>query len=269
MDRRQLCTAVAGTLAGAAWPPAWAQDAAADIPPARSASAVDQAGRLRMLTQRAVKAYLMLGQGVATDEARTLLQASVQQFDAQLSALQGFQPTAVVRAALGALATRWPACRAWLTAAPNKATAVDLYDASEALQGAAHRTTLAYEQVSGTALDHFISVAARQRMLSQRMAKFHFYRTWDINEAASAMELHWSRAHFTTVLIQIDTSPLATPAVKDGVARVRLAWEPYQQALFNPTPIAQMQANALRVADGSERVLASADALVAQLVALA
>lgn len=264
MDRRQLCAALAGML-GAPARPGLAQSAPAAGTPAQITAAVDQAGRLRMLSQRTVKAYLMLGQGVAAEDARALLRDSVQRFDAHLAALQAFQPTPAVRAALAALAAQWPPLRAWLTEAPDKATAVALYDAGEALQRAAHSLTLAYEQVSGTPADHFISMAGRQRMLSQRMAKFHFYRAWDIHEAAAAMELHLSRAHFTAVLIQIEGSPLATPAVKDSVARLRLAWEPYQQALFNDTAPGRALATAARVAESSERVLASAEALVALL----
>src|SRR5512139_1020269 len=58
-----------------------------------TASAVNLAGRERMLSQRMVKAYLMLGQGIAADSARTILQESINQFESNLATLKTFQPT--------------------------------------------------------------------------------------------------------------------------------------------------------------------------------
>lgn len=114
-----------------------------------------------------------------------------------------------------------------------------------------------------------VNMAGRQRMLSQRMAKFYFYRTWGLYDIPADMELHLSRAHFTAVLIQIENSPLASAQIKAGVARVRREWEPYQQVLFASREPAKMRKDAARVAELSERVLAVTEELVAQIVAQA
>jgi len=50
------------------------------------------------------------------------------------------------------------------------------------------------------------------------------------------------------------------------VARVRDAWEPYQEALFANREPGKMRRNAPRVAELSEQVLAATEDLVAQLV---
>jgi hypothetical protein len=50
---------------------------------------------------------------------------------------------------------------------------------------------------------------------------------------------------------------------------VRSAWAPYQQALFASKEPAAMRAGAGRVAEGSERVLAATEDLVALIVAQA
>ena len=234
-----------------------------------TASAVNMAGRQRMLSQRMVKAYLMLGQGIAADDARTILQGSINQFESQLAAQKAFQPTPMVRSAVVNLEGAWAKCKALLMAPPSKAGAVALYDANEALQQAAHSATLAYEAVTASPLDHLVSIAGRQRMLSQRMAKFYFYRTWGLYDVPSEMELHLSRAHFTAVLIQIESSPLASAQIKAGVARIRREWEPYQQLLFASREPAKMRRDASQIAALSERVLAVTEELVAQIVAQA
>ena len=128
---------------------------------------------------------------------------------------------------------------------------------------------LACEQITGAPLDHLVGIAGRQRMLSQRMAKFYFYRTWGLFDAPADMELHLSRAHFTAVLIQIEGSQHATAPVKAGVTAVRREWEPYQQALFANKEPAKMRRDAARVAELSERVLVVTEDLVARLVAQA
>ncbi|MDO9167291.1 MAG: type IV pili methyl-accepting chemotaxis transducer N-terminal domain-containing protein [Rhodoferax sp.] len=269
MNRLQFCIGLLGGLAFAASPLSVRAQASPAATKMDTASAVNMAGRLRMLSQRMVKAYLLLGQGITADDARTLLQGSITQFESELAALKTFQPTPMVRSALAKLEGAWPKCRALLTAAPGKAGAVQLYDANEALQQAAHSATLAYEQVNATPLDHLISIAGRQRMLSQRMAKFYFYRTWGLNDDAADMELHLSRAHFTAVLIQIESSQLASAQAKAGVAQLRREWEPYQQLLFASREPTKMRSDAARVAELSERVLAATEELVVQLVAQA
>ncbi|ODU00845.1 MAG: hypothetical protein ABS89_08335 [Thiobacillus sp. SCN 63-1177] len=154
----------------------------------------------------------MAGQGIAADDARAILQESIEQFESQLAALKAFQPTPGVRSALVSLEGAWNKCRPILASSPSKAGAVALYDVNEELQKTAHSVTLAYEGVTLAPLDHLIGIAGRQRMLSQRMAKFYFYRTWELYDAAADMELHLSRAHFTAVLKQIENSLLASPA---------------------------------------------------------
>jgi hypothetical protein len=228
-------------------------------------TAVNLAGRQRMLSQRMVKAYLMLGQGISPVEARNQLQESIKQFESQLATLKTLQPTPMVRRAVDALEDAWLECQPLLVSTPSKADAIELYDASEALQKAAHSTVLAYEAIGSTPRDHLVSIAGRQRMLSQRMAKYYLYRSWGLYDAPADMELHLSRAHFTAVLTALEESPLPSAQMRARVAQVRNAWQPYQDALFASTDAGEMRASAARVAELSERVLARAEELVAQL----
>lgn len=230
------------------------------------AAAVNMAGHQRMLSQRMAKAYLLLGQGIAADDARAVLQTSVSQFESQLATLKTFQPTPPVKDALAHLDAGWTKCKAVLATTPNKAGAVDLYDASESLLKAAHQATLAYESAGDAPLVHLVNLAGRQRMLSQRMAKFYLYSAWDLYHDPADMELHLTRAHFTATLNQIEASPLASMQAKAGIARLRREWEPYQQILFASRDPAEMRGNAARMAGSSERVLAATEALVAELV---
>ncbi|MBS0609203.1 MAG: type IV pili methyl-accepting chemotaxis transducer N-terminal domain-containing protein [Proteobacteria bacterium] len=268
MDRFQFCAGLLGGAALAALP-ATAFPQAAPAQRLDVARATDMAGRLRMLSQRCTKAYLQWGQSIASEKARTLLRESIALYEAHLATLKGFQPNPAVQASLPQLHTLWSQFKALLIGEPNRTGAASLYDANESLQSAAHYLTVSYANTTGSALEHLLGLAGRQRMLSQRMAKFFFYRTWELFEAPADMELHLSRAHFTAVLTQLETSLHANPAVQAAATRMRRAWEPHQQALFASKDITVMRANAEQVAEGSERVLAAAEEVVALLVAQA
>lgn len=233
------------------------------------ASAVNLSGRQRMLSQRMVKAYLMLGQGIAPDQASSILQESIRLFDSQLTALKSFLPTPQVKSAYSNVEAEWKKFKPMVTTSPSKTGANDLYDANEALQNAAHKLTVAYENDANAPLVHLVAIAGRQRMLSQRMAKFYFYRTWELHDAPADMELHLARAHFTSMLIQIESSQLATPQVKSDVAKIQREWKPYEALLFATKEPAQMRKNVVRVAELSEKVLAATDELVVKLVSRA
>lgn len=230
------------------------------------ATAVNLTGRQRMLSQRMVKAYLMLGQGIATDDARRILQQSIDQFESQLAALKTFQPNQQVQSALARLDTEWTKFKLLIVAPPNKEGAAALYDANEALQKAAHNATLACEDVTMAPLDHLVNIAGRERMLTQRMAKFFFYRTWNLYIEPAGMEMVLSRAHFTAVLIQIESSPYVTTRTKELAAKIRRDWEPYYQALFMSQAPDNMRSNAQRVAELSEQLLTETEELVALIV---
>lgn len=268
MDRFQFCIWLLG---GGAWIALPLAGRAQPAPSTRldTPGAVDMAGRLRMLSQRCAKLYLQSGQAIAAEGARGLLRASIDQFESHLATLQTFQPSAAVQGALPAVQAHWSSFKALLTTPPDKDGAAALYDANENLQQAAHRATVAYENLTGSPLDHLVGIAGRQRMLSQRMAKFFFYRAWNLHHAPADMELHLSRAHFTAVLTQLESSHRVLAPAKAAVVRLRREWDPYQQALFQHRKPTDLRPQALRVAELSESVLAASEELVALLVAQA
>lgn len=70
-------------------------------------TAINKAGRQRMLSQRLAKAYLMLGLGILPERANGLLKDSLSLFDAQLAELGRFVPNDGVRIALAQLERAW------------------------------------------------------------------------------------------------------------------------------------------------------------------
>lgn len=209
-----------------------------------------------MLSQRIVKGYLMLGQGIATDDARTILQGSIKQFESQLATLKTYQPTPTVRSALVDLEGVWKKCKPLLAAAPSKADAAEFYDVNEALQGSAHRLTVAYESVTGAPIDHLIGIAGRQRMLSQRMAKFYMFRQWGIKSPSLDQEAQLARREFVSALGALDKAQENDAAIKGELELARTQWLFFDEALKRQDVGGKdMMTYATNVATTSERLL--------------
>ncbi|MBI3187376.1 MAG: type IV pili methyl-accepting chemotaxis transducer N-terminal domain-containing protein [Gammaproteobacteria bacterium] len=230
------------------------------------ATAVSMAGRQRMLTQRMVKAYLMLGQGITPDNAQTILQTSIDQFESQLASLKSLQPDHNVQTSLKNLESDWKKFKPLITATPSEKGAAILYEANEELQKVAHKLTLAYDSTSISPHVHLINLAGRQRMLTQRTAKHYLYRTWGLYKEAADMEIHLSRAHFTTVLLQLENSPYASKQISELATQIRSDWEPYKQALLATRDPAKMRDYAQGVCELSEQLLAKTEQLVTLVV---
>ncbi len=240
---------------------AWAMPAVS-APPAAGLSlpaAVNKAGRQRMLSQRAAKAWLMMLTQVETDRGRKILDASVSLFDRQLAELTTLQPNPDIAAALGQLKTEWETSRAVLAKPPVMAAAPALFKANESVLAAAHRLTLAYEKAQGGSFGRIIGLAGRQRMLSQRMAKFYFFQRAGVQVADSKTALDKALGEFEQAQAELGKAPESTGAVRDELALVDQQWFFFKGALDQVDRSAQA---ASHVATTSERILEQLDLCV-------
>lgn len=258
MERRLILRA-AGGLGVAALLAPFAGRAA---PPATVPAALNKAGRQRMLVQRASKAWLMLGLGTVPPRARALLAESTAAFEAQHAELGAYTPNESVAPALARTARAWGHYRELLAMPATRALAPEIYRASEVSQDAAHPLTLAYERSARTPAERLVNVAGRQRMLSQRMAKLHLFRVWDVNRSAASMELNWARAEFSSGMHHLYNAAGDIPGAGTPLAELDHQWLRFRDALGLDRPEAPPAALA-EVVESSERILAVTEQLVA------
>ncbi|MBM3391120.1 MAG: hypothetical protein FJY34_03990 [Betaproteobacteria bacterium] len=102
-------------------------------------------------------------------------------------------------------------------------------------------------------INEAINKAGRQRMLSQRMAKFYQAINWGVAPANGAAEMDKARKEFVAGLQELEGAPSNTPAIKDELALGRQQWIFFENALFNRA--GEKKAAALNVATTSERIL--------------
>ena len=223
------------------------------------ATAINRAGRQRMLSQRTAKAWLMQAQGVLPDRAKAILTQSVALFEQQLNDLKAVQPGDEVRAALQALEQEWTRYRPLL--ADGRADPGAVWNGSEAVLAAAQQLTLAYERAAGTATGKLVNLSGRQRMLSQRMAKAYFFRQAGVNAGAAGKMMDAAMKEFAQALEELKAAPQNSALIKSELALVEQQWFFFQNALALRAAGDPKRASA-DVATTSERILEQMDLVV-------
>ncbi|MFA7291375.1 MAG: type IV pili methyl-accepting chemotaxis transducer N-terminal domain-containing protein [Rhodocyclaceae bacterium] len=225
-------------------------------------SAINKAGRERMLSQRMAKAYFQLGLGVDTDRSKRVLDGSISLFDRQLVELKNYAPTPEIKDTYQKLEGAWIAYKDSLVGAPpNPDGGKKVLTLSEQVLALAHQGTVQLEKHSGTTAGRLVNISGRQRMLSQRMAKFYQALAWGVNDANSATELEKARKDFAAAHQELSSAPSNTQQLKEALELVKQQWFFFENALNQKGGGDKKQLTG-NVATTSERILEEMETVV-------
>ena len=201
---------------------------AAELTPAE---AINISGRQRMLTQRIAKAYIQVGLGITPEISRRQLGDAMSLFENQLGQLQRSTSDAQSRQSLANMEKTWRRFRLVAAGPVNRAGAKTLLSMDTELLSATHNFTLALQNRSGIPFARLVEVSGRQRMLSQRLAKFYLARAWSVDSAAAARELGSAHVEFDSSLATLRSAPENTAEITKELEAVALQWEWFKNAL--------------------------------------
>jgi len=194
--------------------------------------AINKAGRQRMLSQRMAKAWLALVHKTESSTAQLVLDRSMALFDRQLIELKAYAPGAEIRKTYQELETAWSDYKGALVGRhPTRDGAGGLLNTDARVLALAHQGTVQYEAVSSKPVGKLVNVAGRQRMLSQRMAKYFYAAALGVEPAQAQAEIAKARGEFLNAMELLRSAPEATATIKDQLALADPQWLFFDLAL--------------------------------------
>jgi hypothetical protein len=188
------------------------------------AKLVDIAGKQRMLSQKIAKAYFFYGQGIRPDKTRKQLLDSINEFDRNYEVIrkavdnQGVQDMLVyIKMAKDELAT--------LAKQPyNKENASLVLDYSETMLEGSQDIVSRLEEMSKLKKEAIVNLAGRQRMLTQRIAKYYIAYQAGFRDHNTVEQLKAAVAEFEEAHAALRKARQNTAEIKAELTKVEKLW---------------------------------------------
>lgn len=222
---------------------------------------INKSGQLRMLSQRILKAYAQLGLELMPKESMNVLSRSVMMANGNLVDLRSAATGDSTKATLVTVEKAWAALRDMVSVSPNKSDATVIAKLGDALLVEADKMTRLFESAVGTEIAKMVSLAGRQRMLSQKVARHYFFAAWGAADKTEKPALDKARVEFSTALETLKAFPKNSEVIQNRLTMLGEQWG-FMLAAFAPEKMgAYNPSGARHVATASENILELADEL--------
>ena len=215
------------------------------------AEAINKAGRQRMLTQRITKSYCQIGLDVYPEQSRQQLDDAIALFITQLQELKQFSSDQEIATALEGVESQWNTFRSLASSTPSQANVKRLTAMDEELLRASEHVVRLLEDRSGISTSQYVNISGRQRMLSQRLAKFYMLQSWNQGTPSMNSKIERTMSEFRGALDTLVQAHENTIAIKEKLDDARVQW----MWLNSSLKFSQAEYFPLIVFDTSEKML--------------
>lgn len=185
-------------------------------------SAINKAGRQRMLSQRIVATYCQIGQNIITSKSKRQLKNAINLFDQQLIELKTFQSSDKIHQQLDVVSGFWQAMRHIAKQPVKHEKAEELRHKAEDVLRESQRVVIMLENLSNSTAGQLVNISGRQRMLSQRLSNLYMMQSWGFSNAEYQGDFSTAISEFKSAMSELKKAPLNTKKINLELNRARI-----------------------------------------------
>ena len=185
------------------------------------ASAINEAGRQRMLSQQIVANYSQVGQNIQKKKSKQQLIDAIIKFDELLKDLMIHQPSGKINKQLKRVNELWLQMRLIAQAPVQRSNAEELEKQAEKVLRASHRVVIMLQDKYNSTHGELVNISGRQRMLSQRLSKLYMLQSWGFSSSEYSSDYSQAINEFKGGLSILIKSGSNTPKIKKELNKVR------------------------------------------------
>ena len=237
---------------------------ALNVVPALSAGAlVNMCGRLRVLSQRMASAWGMIALAIAPTRALIKFRQLAREFERNLARLDKLELAGDLTEKLALIKDLWPRYQALMCGdEPAMQLLEEVFELSEEMLEATDRLTGRAASLAGLPEAHYVNMAGRNRMLSQRISKFFLFNECSNLDERIAALTSPSCLEFENNLQALGKIRNIPPELSAQLQLVGVQWQKFIRTMCPDLPHSARTQHARLVMAEGDRLLRSVDTTV-------